>query len=330
MMTEISAAAGGLIYREAGFLHAGPAAAFLYVFICFYLSKKGQEPMADPKLDPTRRFIPPDTRPTAAEMTAGLADIAAAPGLMPLEKVAGDAEIDIDADITEGLRLLRKASPAELRRAANTANNKYLPLTADLLAGIARIYETQNQPAPSTIEDETAADSPAETYRADACPLVEMSAGQLFAYSKRLRENGFTKAAELIAGMADAAAEFGRDRPLCISFPGVLSPTQKKLVDTGADLIQTLLDKNADYGEVGLAPPELLPMMSADAGILIRLGDKFARLRSLMESAAGPRQADESMADTIRDLAGYCLLWLVARAEAEEPEPAPDPVENGE
>lgn len=305
----------------------------------------------DPKIKPAPAdpFDMHDDRPSPSEMAAGLSAITEAARALP-------ATIDdTGGAIASALRLLRNATPAELRRAATEAAALNTPESAALLTGIAHIYETQNQPDPATIEDalagiaevgaapteyeaaladsgardvppvdaadETLADTIRDRPLCFSFPgqrLADMTPTELRTYAAYLRNYGFSEAANLIEGMADAAAEFGRDRPLCISFPGVLSPTQKKLVDTGADLIQTLLDKNADYGAGALRPPDLLPGFTAGAGLLIRIGDKYGRLKSLLSTDHVPAFSAETLADTVRDLAGYCILWLVAQENHED------------
>lgn len=52
------------------------------------------------------------------------------------------------------------------------------------------------------------------------------------------------------------------------------------------------------------------------SGIMVRMGDKWARLCRLL-SGANPQVADESIADTLRDLSNYCaiLAYTIERKE---------------
>ena len=79
------------------------------------------------------------------------------------------------------------------------------------------------------------------------------------------------------------------------------------------DLAKLIIAKNARYGNSALTPPTLCPVLTAKEGIQVRLGDKFARMRQLVES--GEVVAEEPLRDTVRDIIGYCLLWLIADEE---------------
>lgn len=52
-------------------------------------------------------------------------------------------------------------------------------------------------------------------------------------------------------------------------------------------------------------------MIEPAAAILVRLGDKIERLQWLAHNRRAA-VASETFKDTIRDLAGYCILYLVA------------------
>ena len=47
--------------------------------------------------------------------------------------------------------------------------------------------------------------------------------------------------------------------------------------------------------------------------ILIRLSDKFFRLKTLLQSGSAAQVSDESIEDTLLDLANYCLMEVVER-----------------
>lgn len=73
-------------------------------------------------------------------------------------------------------------------------------------------------------------------------------------------------------------------------------------------LKETLLQKNSAYGNSACRIPELVRISPTDA-ILVRMSDKISRLKSLKQ---GVEDNGESFNDTILDLAGYCVLYLVA------------------
>jgi hypothetical protein len=79
------------------------------------------------------------------------------------------------------------------------------------------------------------------------------------------------------------------------------------------DLISTLLRKNTDYGSSAFDPPLLAPNISGRDGILTRMSDKVKRIAQLRKT--GTAQVAESLEDSIRDLAGYCILYLVCPEE---------------
>lgn len=84
----------------------------------------------------------------------------------------------------------------------------------------------------------------------------------------------------------------------------------QKQCDLLADLLKR---KNADYGDSFSEAPYLLPNLSTNASAYIRLSDKFKRLRTLLNRESKPSQylgVFESIEDTLRDVAGYCVLLL--------------------
>ena len=67
--------------------------------------------------------------------------------------------------------------------------------------------------------------------------------------------------------------------------------------------------KNSDYGDSFSTLRHEFPN-----AILIRLGDKYNRLKSLMSVEGGvPKILDESIEDTLLDLANYCIMEVVER-----------------
>lgn len=71
-------------------------------------------------------------------------------------------------------------------------------------------------------------------------------------------------------------------------------------------LHETYKAKNADYGDSFALVRRKYPN-----AILIRLNDKLNRLETLMNG--GKQHVDESIDDTLLDLANYCIMELVER-----------------
>jgi hypothetical protein len=66
--------------------------------------------------------------------------------------------------------------------------------------------------------------------------------------------------------------------------------------------IALTLAKNASYGGSVFRHGHL--------GVLVRLGDKLARMEALL-SAGDSSACGETIADTIQDILGYAMLWQV-------------------
>ena len=65
--------------------------------------------------------------------------------------------------------------------------------------------------------------------------------------------------------------------------------------------------KNHDYGDSFAILRKELPN-----SILVRIYDKYQRLKTLLEGA-DPKVKNESIEDTLMDLANYCIMELVER-----------------
>lgn len=76
------------------------------------------------------------------------------------------------------------------------------------------------------------------------------------------------------------------------------------------NLEETYEAKNNDYGNSVAGTYEKF----GDISFLVRITDKYNRLMTLCNPNAPEQKVkDESIDDTILDLANYCLLWLVER-----------------
>jgi len=93
---------------------------------------------------------------------------------------------------------------------------------------------------------------------------------------------------------------------------------QQRIALLGVELIDLLLRKNNDYGSSAWNEPKLCPGLDPGTAILCRMSDKIERIESLQKS---PALVNESLEDTMRDLAGYCLLWLARPKDVPTPPP---------
>lgn len=83
---------------------------------------------------------------------------------------------------------------------------------------------------------------------------------------------------------------------------------QYDIANMGLNVVAMLLEKNAAYGSSVFNPISVFARgMDPLDQIHVRMDDKLARLKM------GHEISDESSTDTIRDLAGYCIIELVAR-----------------
>lgn len=83
---------------------------------------------------------------------------------------------------------------------------------------------------------------------------------------------------------------------------------QQRIQQQAEELAQLLIRKNADYGNSFEEQFNKRGLV----GVLIRLEDKMARLDNLERNAA---KVDESIKDTLIDLAGYALLASILIGE---------------
>lgn len=77
----------------------------------------------------------------------------------------------------------------------------------------------------------------------------------------------------------------------------------KKLL---AKMLDTTTKKNNDYG--GVKDPFKNFRDFEELGILVRMSDKFARLRTAIQEKRAFQVAEETIEDTLIDLATYTLL----------------------
>ena len=81
-----------------------------------------------------------------------------------------------------------------------------------------------------------------------------------------------------------------------------------------AKMLDITTKKSSDYG--GTSDPFKNFRTFEELGILVRMSDKFARLRTAIQEKRKFEVADESVEDTCLDLANYALLLLCYRKGA--------------
>ena len=81
------------------------------------------------------------------------------------------------------------------------------------------------------------------------------------------------------------------------------------------DLIhRTYIRKNSDYGDSFSESMDEYGLTSA----LIRMGDKMSRLKSLSKHTGSAQVLDESLQDTLLDLANYAIMTAIWLKEKDE------------
>jgi hypothetical protein len=83
----------------------------------------------------------------------------------------------------------------------------------------------------------------------------------------------------------------------------------KKAQEKELDIIKV---KNSDYGATD--DPFANFRMFGEMGFAVRLSDKLSRIKTLLERGSAMVK-DESLEDTIMDMANYCNLLLAYRSE---------------
>lgn len=89
----------------------------------------------------------------------------------------------------------------------------------------------------------------------------------------------------------------------------IQEPTQSMIARKCDELKELLLEKNRKYGDSAINPCRVFSRASATEQILVRMDDKINRIKN--------RQNDEDE-DVIKDLAGYCILYMIAKEKESE------------
>lgn len=95
--------------------------------------------------------------------------------------------------------------------------------------------------------------------------------------------------------------------------PTGLNPDQQAIWNIYEAAKIKTLKKNLAYGSSVFKKGVLTPELSADAAIRVRMSDKIGRLTALLADPTKNQISDESIDDTIMDLATYSFLLLIAR-----------------
>ena len=83
---------------------------------------------------------------------------------------------------------------------------------------------------------------------------------------------------------------------------GTIEVTADKLIRVASDVVETVLEKNHDYGDAW--------QKHGLAGVAVRLSDKLCRIVTLSDG----REAlvvDEDITKTLTDIVGYAMLGLL-------------------
>ena len=88
-----------------------------------------------------------------------------------------------------------------------------------------------------------------------------------------------------------------------------LTDSQALIAKKCEELKELLLEKNRKYGDSAINPCRVFSKASATEQILVRMDDKINRIKN--------RQNDEDE-DVIKDLAGYCILYMIAKEKESE------------
>ena len=88
-----------------------------------------------------------------------------------------------------------------------------------------------------------------------------------------------------------------------------VDPVEERIRQECEALADLLTAKHENYGGSAFQCPFLVPGLSPETAMMVRLSDKIARLRSLESGELD--KVGESKLETLLDLAGYALLLRV-------------------
>jgi len=91
-----------------------------------------------------------------------------------------------------------------------------------------------------------------------------------------------------------------------------MDTTAELFLKQQVELYKIFLQKNNAYGDAY--------RQFGAVGVIMRMGDKLMRLRTITQSSVSIDMGDETLRDTLKDLSNYCVLALLEldRLEAEQ------------
>lgn len=91
------------------------------------------------------------------------------------------------------------------------------------------------------------------------------------------------------------------------------------LIKSECDLLkETLVHKNNSYGNSALERPIFAPQARPWLAIFIRMSDKVKRLEYLLTHYEDSAPFNETILDTLQDLAGYAILERIAWRQSDD------------
>lgn len=88
----------------------------------------------------------------------------------------------------------------------------------------------------------------------------------------------------------------------------------EKMLRVVTEIVELLEKKNNDYGNSATQTYEEY----GDVAFFVRISDKINRLKSLTINNKTQEVKDESIEDTVKDIIGYCLLYLEWKTGGED------------
>jgi hypothetical protein len=171
----------------------------------------------------------------------------------------------------------------------------------------ARVEDVVSEKKPKCVRE--GCDRPATRDRADTAPRRRGMCEQC-KHADRQRE--IREARDDSPPSAKSAPTRTKEPAPAVAPPApsvVPAPREAQIVATCQGLAELLCAKNRAYGDSALSPVRVFSKASPLEQLLVRMDDKISRL------ARGEALPDENLRDTVRDLAGYCVLYLIADAE---------------
>lgn len=147
---------------------------------------------------------------------------------------------------------------------------------------------------------------------------VDTDAGRYGEALKRVSERLRTQTDYLVKALDEQPTKLGPNLvTLLEALLGRRDVDQQRIATVGLQVVSTLLRKNADYGSSVFKSPIMAKHLDPGTGILVRLSDKVERFSNLSDKEG---EIDESLDDTLKDMAGYAILYIARPQETEDVE----------